>query len=172
MSKNIKCNSCDNQATVHLTQIIDNQIHKIDLCEECAKAKGVADPEGFSFSDMLSGTLDPVNPGPNGEIACPACGFTYADFRKNGRFGCASCYESFNSILDETLEGMHPGLHHRGKVPHVAINRIDEQTRIERVERSLHDAVAAEDYEEAARFRDELLALQSSASADRSSIES
>ena len=66
MSKNIKCNACEKLATVHLTQIVDKQIHKIDLCEECAKEKGVADPEGFSFSDMFG---DPTTPeiGPEGE---------------------------------------------------------------------------------------------------------
>ena len=79
MSKNIKCNACEKLATVHLTQIVDKQIHKIDLCEECAKEKGVADPEGFSFSDMFG---DPTTPeiGPEGELACGTCGFTHADF--------------------------------------------------------------------------------------------
>ena len=171
MSKNIKCNACDQLATVHLTQIVDKQIHKIDLCEECAKAKGVADPEGFSFSDMFTGALDAAAMGPEGELACGTCGFTHADFRKSGRFGCADCYSSFESILEETLEGMHPGLHHCGKVPQIALGRIDEQSRIRSVERSLREAVESEDYEGAARFRDELAALRLDTSADRASME-
>ena len=159
MTKNIKCNSCDNLATVHLTQIINNQIHKIDLCEECAKIKGVADPEGFSFSDMFAGSVD-SDTSQGTELTCVACGFTHADFRKNGRFGCAVCYDSFEPILSEILDGMHPSLHHRGKVPHLALDRVDNKTRIEYIERSLRNAVDAEDYEEAARFRDQLTALR------------
>ena len=37
MSESMKCHSCENPATVHLTQILNNQMHKIDLCEECAE---------------------------------------------------------------------------------------------------------------------------------------
>jgi len=170
MAKNIKCNSCDNPATVHLTQIVNNQIHKVDLCEECAKDKGVADPGGFSMSDMFSGALDSA-PGHEKELTCPACGSTHADFRRNGRFGCATCYESFKSILEETLDGMHSGLHHRGKVPQIMLGRLESQVEIERIERSLNDAVAAENYEEAARFRDQLSSLRDEAQ-PRSSLHS
>ena len=169
MAKNIKCNSCDNLATVHLTQIINNQIHKIDLCEECAKIKGVADPEGFSFSDMFAGSVD-SDTNQETELTCVACGFTHADFRKNGRFGCAVCYDSFEPILSDILDGMHPSLNHRGKVPHLALGRVDNQTKIEYVERSLRNAVDAEDYEEAARFRDQLTALRTD-DKNRSSIQ-
>ena len=170
MSKNIKCNACEKLATVHLTQIVDKQIHKIDLCEECAKEKGVADPEGFSFSDMFG---DPTTPevGPEGELACGTCGFTHADFRKSGRFGCVDCYNSFRPILDETLEGMHPGLHHQGKVPVLALTRLGSEDRIQTIERSLRDAVDAEDYEGAARFRDELAAIRSEDAANRKSLD-
>jgi hypothetical protein len=38
---------------VHLTQIVNNKVHKVDLCEECAQAKGVTDPSGFSLADLL-----------------------------------------------------------------------------------------------------------------------
>jgi protein-arginine kinase activator protein McsA len=31
-------------ATVHLTQIVGDKMQKLDLCEDCAKAKGVNDP--------------------------------------------------------------------------------------------------------------------------------
>jgi protein arginine kinase activator len=44
---------CSKSATVHLTQIVNNKVHKVDLCEECAQAKGVTDPSGFSLADLL-----------------------------------------------------------------------------------------------------------------------
>ena len=53
MANPIKCSLCGKPATVHLTQIINNKIHKVDLCEDCAKAKGVTDPAGFSLAVLL-----------------------------------------------------------------------------------------------------------------------
>ena len=44
-----------NQAKVHLTQIVGDKMQKVDLCEECAKNKGVNDPAGFSLADLLLG---------------------------------------------------------------------------------------------------------------------
>ena len=46
---------CENEATVHLTEIVNGQMKKIDLCEECAKDKGVTDPQGFALADLLLG---------------------------------------------------------------------------------------------------------------------
>ena len=45
--------TCEKLATVHLTQIVDKQIHKI-ICEKNAPKKGVADPEGFPFQTCLA----------------------------------------------------------------------------------------------------------------------
>ena len=42
-------------ATVHLTQIVGDKMQKLDLCEECAKAKGVNDPAGFALADLMLG---------------------------------------------------------------------------------------------------------------------
>src|ERR1017187_1129944 len=53
MANPLKCDICSKPATVHLTQILDNKVHKVDLCEECAQAKGVTDPSGFSLADLL-----------------------------------------------------------------------------------------------------------------------
>ena len=61
MAENLKCSICNKEATVHLTQIVNNKIHKVDLCESCAQKKGVTDPEGFSLADLLSKT--PLTPG-------------------------------------------------------------------------------------------------------------
>ena len=44
MATPLKCDLCSKPATVHLTQIVNNKVHKVDLCEECAQAKGVTDP--------------------------------------------------------------------------------------------------------------------------------
>ncbi|HKB89117.1 MAG TPA: excinuclease ABC subunit B, partial [Opitutaceae bacterium] len=91
MPSSLKCDLCGKPATVHLTQIVNNKVHKVDLCEECAQAKGVTDTSGFSLADLLIKAS--LNPEPDGnEIRCEQCGFTQSDFKKQGRFGCPACY--------------------------------------------------------------------------------
>jgi protein arginine kinase activator len=49
------CMLCkQNPAKVHLTQIVDDKMQKVDLCEDCAKQKGVNHPS-FSPADLLFG---------------------------------------------------------------------------------------------------------------------
>ena len=73
MANKLKCSLCNEYATVHLTQIINNQIQKIDLCESCAQKKGVTDTEGFSLAEMLSNAeYQSVNYKEN----CQECGLT------------------------------------------------------------------------------------------------
>ena len=63
MASPLKCDLCANPATVHLTQIVNNKVHKVDLCESCAQSKGVTDPSGFSLADLLlKASLNPETP--------------------------------------------------------------------------------------------------------------
>jgi protein arginine kinase activator len=92
----MKCDVCkEAEATVHLTQIISGTMQKVDLCESCAKAKGVSDPTSFSLADMFMGLGHSESaPGSTGaglaiaDLKCPACGMSQADFKKSGRLGC------------------------------------------------------------------------------------
>ncbi len=116
MASPLKCDLCSNQATVHLTQIVNNKVHKVDLCESCAQAKGVTDPSGFSLADLLlKASLNPDNA--TARVRCEQCGFTQNDFKKHGRFGCPQCYETFSSLVEPMLDNMHKGTAHTGKVP-------------------------------------------------------
>ncbi|HEX2100488.1 MAG TPA: UvrB/UvrC motif-containing protein [Candidatus Synoicihabitans sp.] len=156
MASPLKCDLCSNPATVHLTQIVNHKVHKVDLCEECAQAKGVTDPSGFSLADLLlKASLNPEPASPAG-MRCEQCGFTQADFKKHGRFGCPHCYETFRTTLDPMLENMHKGTAHVGKVPQRALDRKSLHDRLVKLEASLQEAIKAERYEEAARFRDEI----------------
>ncbi len=155
MANPLKCDVCEKPATVHLTQIVNNKVHKVDLCEECAQAKGVTDPSGFSLADLLlKASLNPET-GASG-VSCEQCGFTQNDFKKHGRFGCPACYDSFKGMLDPMLDNMHKGTAHTGKVPSRALERKSLYDRLNKLELNLNDAVKAENYEEAARCRDEI----------------
>jgi protein arginine kinase activator len=155
MANPLKCDLCSKPATVHLTQILDNKVHKVDLCEACAQEKGVTDPSGFSLADLLlKASLN--TDAASGAIRCEQCGFSPADFKKQGRFGCPACYGAFKGILDPMLDGMHKGTVHSGKVPHRAMERKTLYDRLTKLEGDLTEAIRAERYEEAARCRDEI----------------
>src|ERR1043165_7894142 len=116
MANPLKCDLCSKPATVHLTQIVNNKVHKVDLCEACAQEKGVTDPSGFSLADLLLKAS--LNPEPSGAgMRCEQCGFTQNDFKKHGRFGCPACYDAFKGLVEPMLDNMHKGVTHTGKVP-------------------------------------------------------
>jgi protein arginine kinase activator len=156
MANPLKCDVCEKPATVHLTQIVNNKVHKVDLCEECAQAKGVTDPSGFSLADLLlKASLNP-EPATSSGATCEQCGFTQSDFKKQGRFGCPACYDAFRGMLEPMLDNMHKGVIHTGKIPRRALERKSLYDKLTKLELDLTDAVKSERYEEAARYRDEI----------------
>jgi len=154
------CNICkQNEATVHLTQIVGDKMQKVDLCEACSKEKGVSDPSTFSLADLLLGlgaAQEMEQSGGGVEVKCPQCGFTQADFKKNGRFGCAECYHTFAEGLESMLKSMHKGVVHKGKVPKAIAQSRDVADRLKKLQKDLDKAVAEEDFERAATVRDEI----------------
>ena len=147
------------EATVHLTQIAGEQMQKVDLCEECAKTKGVDDPTGFSLADLLLGlgaSQEIEQAGGNSGLKCPACGFTQADFKKAGRLGCAECYETFAEPLEGLLKTMHKGTRHVGKVPESLRQGRDLSDQLKSLQKKLAKAIAEENFEKAAILRDEI----------------
>ena len=154
------CDICkQNVATVHLTQMVEGKTRKVDLCEACSKDKGVDDPTGFSLADLLLGLgaaqeMEQALPG--GEVKCPSCGFTHADFKKAGRLGCAECYLTFAEGLESLLKTMHKGTKHIGKVPQSFRQTQDLSEKLQSLQNRLDKAVGQEDFETAARIRDEI----------------
>jgi protein arginine kinase activator len=158
------CDICKkNVATVHLTQMVEGKTKKVDLCEACSKEKGVDDPTGFSLADLLLGLgaaqeMEQASAG--GEVKCPTCGFTQADFKKAGRLGCAECYKVFSEGLESLLKTMHKGTRHVGKVPHAYKQSQDLSDKLKNLQKKLEKAIADEDFETAATLRDEVKAVR------------
>lgn len=154
------CGLCkQKEAKVHLTQIAGDKMQKVDLCEDCAKEKGVNDPAGFSLADMLLGlgaSQEMEEASGNSDLACPACGFTQADFKKTGRLGCADCYRTFAEGLEALLKTMHKGTRHAGKIPAGMQRTQDLEKRLGELQTALSKAVEAEDFEQAAVLRDDI----------------
>jgi protein arginine kinase activator len=153
------CICKEREATVHLTQIAGDKMQKVDLCEECAKTKGVNDPTGFSLADLLLGLgasqeLEQSSGGV--DLKCTRCGFTQADFKKAGRLGCPDCYKTFAEGLDGLLKSMHKGTRHAGKVPESLRQSRDISDRLKNLQKKLTRAIQEENFEQAAQLRDEI----------------
>jgi protein arginine kinase activator len=158
------CMLCkQNPAKVHLTQIVADKIQKVDLCEECAKQKGVSESPSFALADLLLGlgASEQIAQTATGvEVRCPGCGFTQADFKKAGRLGCAQCYSSFAEGLESLLKSMHKGTRHIGKIPVALRQGRDLAERLKFLQKKLDKAVSDEDFEQAATLRDEIKATK------------
>ena len=98
-------------------------------------------------------------------MTCESCGTTHNEFKKGGRLGCEACYHVFRPILDPLLDGMHAGVKHLGKVPTGSKLRVQFEQSISQLQSKLQDSIEQEDYEEAARIRDQLKDLEKKAKA-------
>jgi protein arginine kinase activator len=153
------CLCKEKEAKVHLTQIQGDKMQKVDLCEDCAKTKGVTDSTGFYLADMLLGlgaSQEIEQAGGGTEVKCPRCGFSQADFKKAGRLGCSECYHTFSEPLEGLLKTMHKGTRHVGKVPESLRQNRDLSDRLKLLHKRLTQAIQDEDFEEAAILRDEI----------------
>lgn len=159
------CDICGkNSATVHLTEIIDDQMTELHLCEECARQKGEQMEQQFGLSDLLAGLAEFGKPAQEKEdvsLKCKKCGLTFADFKKIGRLGCSECYDSFKKYLGPLLKRIHGLSKHTGKVPLKQAKPgkpgLDLLTTLRY---KLQKAIETEAFEEAAGIRDQIRELE------------
>lgn len=168
------CDICGKKkATVHLTEIVDEQMSEMHLCEECARQKSSQMEQQFGLADLLAGLADTPKPASAKEsdkspLQCSRCHLPYEDFRKFGRLGCGECYTSFKDHLSGLLRKIHGSNQYLGKTPPkfhdkhaVALTPapVAEQSPadvLENLKQQLQQAIAAEDFERAATIRDQI----------------
>ena len=162
------CDVCGkNPATVHLTEIIDEQMNELHLCEDCARHKSAAMEQQFGLSDLLAGMADFEKPSSKEEevvtIKCPSCGLTYADFKKIGRLGCGECYNVFRKYLAPLLKRIHGSNQHIGKNPtktKATTKLYKKKVGMTELKNQLQKAIQQEAFEEAARLRDQIKEME------------
>jgi protein arginine kinase activator len=157
------CSVCkEKPATVFFTNITsDNKFVNLNLCDDCAKAKGFNDSTSFAMADLMLGlgAAQEVEQAVGVELQCPRCGFSQADFKKTGRLGCPECYVTFAEGLVGLLKTMHKGTRHTGKVPEALRKSRETGDRLKLLQKKLAKAIEAEDYEQAAQLRDQIKSL-------------
>ena len=158
------CEACkQTQATVHLTEIVNDQMTELHLCEACANQKGAQVESHFGLSDLLSGLAGFSKTEEPEEVStktCPTCGMTYEDFRKVGRLGCAECYTTFKRNLGSLLKRIHGSPIHLGKSPARLVKPAKAKTELAELKRKLERAIENEEFEEAANLRDQIRRME------------
>ena len=178
------CEKCgQREARVKITRIINGVSETHHYCRECAQEitgrKEIKPNEWSHAIFKLLSQMFMQNAQENSEemnekaagLVCPTCGRTYLDFVKSGVFGCSDCYEAFEPMLGPALLSMQGTASQQGIVPvkHTeeepapdpfSEEEISPDEELGILEARLQEAVREEDYEAAARYRDEIKALK------------
>jgi len=164
----MSCDQCrEREAVIHLTQIVNEQVTTLHLCERCAAEKGVESPSGVvktplgSFLAAMGKNLPDTEPAPRSGETCGRCGGSLQDFRESGRLGCPECYRSFEIPLRDLLRRLHGSTHHVGeRYTDRGASPGDGRVETAELREQLRLAVETENFELAAELRDRLRVME------------
>ncbi len=177
------CDECGkNPAIFSVTIASGGELTKRQLCGDCMKKMEASLSQGniHDFLSSILSMLGTANAAGNQPV-CSHCGLRYADFERTGRLGCADCYREFQKELSPMLQRIHGCTQHVGRTPNgynaddsanaeAEASQPTEQeltaARIEELRQKMDEAVAVENFEAAAQYRDEIRALTQSEEAE------
>ena len=161
----MKCEKCKkNKANFIYTETINGKKKEIYLCSKCAKELGL-DDFNFGLSNFFFDTVN--TPATYAEARhelkenkkCKVCGFSFDDIVNLGKFGCSNCYETFHDKVDNVFLKMHGKNRYKGNKMNVKVTTNKEET-IKKLEKELKESIEVENYENAAKLRDEIKELK------------
>lgn len=161
----MKCRNCPKPATLHITEIVKGVAQELHLCDTCAQqylsTEKSSEPDDAVSAEAGEGAEGDQELDRLDKIVCPTCSQTFREFRNAGRLGCPHCYHAFESELIPLLENIHGETRHCGKFPRRAPHDSQKQYELIKLRNDLRMAVEEELYEDAARLRDRIHAIES-----------
>ncbi len=158
------CDKCkQRQATVRVTKILNNQKTEANYCAECAQLESGLALGGpmLSVHDFMKGFFGPASAGAKPQAGrCPVCNQSFSELVQRGRFGCSQCYATFREAAPDLVRRIHGAKRHSGKLPRRACGAVALQQEMTGLRQQLSEHVAKEEYEEAAKVRDRIRALE------------
>lgn len=165
----MKCEGCNERnATFFFEQNINGHKQSRHLCHACAEKMGFFTTDHTlseeSFSPLLGSQSALIHEifGLTGQGVkakkCEGCGATWPELSKSGRVGCARCYKTFGAELERSIRSIHGNVTHVGKRPARSHAENNHQHLLDDLKKALHDAIESENFEEAARLRDQIRA--------------
>lgn len=167
------CESCHtNQAEVKVTLKDHHGVHEKWVCTSCAPneqhwqgqqddiegafvikqiLQHLASKHGLNFNDVAF----------KEEKRCPNCRMSLKDIADVGKFGCASCYDTFKDDILDIVKRVQGGqVEHAGKTPKSSHKKRTLRKQIEDKQAYLDELIVLQNFEEAAIVRDEINALK------------
>ena len=163
------CQECgQEEANVYITRIVNGKKNELHLCEHCAREKDELDfsfEPKFTLHNLFGSLLNETARGSRetlkvSKTQCPSCALTFAQFSQIGRLGCSDCFSSFGDRLQPLLRRIHGSSRHTGKVPRRSQSTVRLKRELERLREELQRRIQNEEFEEAARLRDRLRAME------------
>ena len=166
-----KCNK--NKATMHVQHFINGIKKEMNICHECSlKLENIP----ISIENIFQGFLEQMKnfgqPGQMGQlgkasnpfepqkIVCPRCQMAYDQFKADGKLGCEACYQAFQKPVEALIKNVQGSIRHTGKFPQRSGTELLQQRQVKELRVSLKSAIEEENFEEAARLRDEIRELE------------
>ena len=183
------CQICKaNPATIHIQEIVNGETNTLHICPECARKRNLAEGNTANshFHEMLERLTQAIansaelklselfeqkkpQEEESRDLLCGVCGASWQEYRKNGKVGCAACYEQFGQLLLEDFALNQHGSVHCGKTPPETVEqwqdpavseRINLRRELERLRKGLDESVRREEFEQAAELRDKIVGIE------------
>lgn len=186
----MKCQLCNkNNATIHYKSSINGKTKEMFLCSECAEKNNISANKGYFepvdmfenffgseaddiFGGMFAGMLNEKGTKQGYESSsCPFCNMKLSEFLHRGRLGCSECYKTFENALKPTLKRIHANVEHCGKVPESQMKKQSIAKKIEALRKKLSEAIETQEFELAAKYRDEIKELENTKQNDEGRVD-
>lgn len=165
------CEKCKKStATVFYEETINGETRSYSLCQGCAsEMKKKGELSGFfpfsgfgSMHDQLFGGLfGSVEAQEKTRKICPLCSSDFSDLKKNGKVGCPECYKTFSKELGTTIHSIHGNVKHLGRAPAKFRKNREKENELKALKNQLKQAIASENFEDAATLRDKIRSIES-----------
>ncbi len=153
------CDLCGKgEATMKVSQLDkEGKVTEISVCADCARRRGFTEVEQLKagVAEVIAELKTRIDEA-DAKLVCKSCGLTYAEFKRQGRLGCADCYVSFHDQLLPVIRRIHDAVQHVGRTASGGRKHAQAKMNIQRLREALSGAIQAEDYEKAAALRDQL----------------
>ena len=153
------CDLCGkSEATMEVSQLDkDGKVTEISVCAGCARQRGFTEVEKLKagVAEIIAELKNRVDEGDT-KLVCGNCGMSYAEFKRQGRLGCAECYVSFHDELVPLIRRIHGAVQHVGRTASGGRKQAQVKMNVQKIREALTGAIQAEDYEKAAALRDQL----------------
>ena len=174
----VTCQLCSKRpATSHLTELDPDtgQRQELHICATCIQRLDLKLENGPpSIAEILDMKSDDASSAKikitsglsmpaivKNDERCPHCGLAFSEFGSGKLFGCAHDYAAFGDKVEALLRNYHGTTRHVGRRPGSEPDAPESAATVHRasLDAALRQAVMNENYENAAKLRDELRQL-------------